>query len=181
MCAALEAGYRGIDTAVVYRFGLNGDIVDVMMCQRMSNINIIHPTGYVVLALRNHKTIADTLRETLPKLGLERKDLFITSKLGPKDHGGEKCQAAIDRALEELETDYLDLFLIHWPGVQGADVTSANNAVLRQESWKTMEENFKSGKLRAIGVSNYTLEHLHQLLEACEVVPHVLQVEVHPK
>lgn len=151
------------------------------MRQRMSNINIIHPTGYVVLALRNHKTIADTLRETLPKLGLERKDLFITSKLGPKDHGGEKCQAAIDRALEELETDYLDLFLIHWPGVQGADVTSANNAVLRQESWKTMEENFKSGKLRAIGVSNYTLEHLHQLLEACEVVPHVLQVEVHPK
>ena len=123
------------------------------------------------MALRNHKTIADTLRETLPKLGLERNDLFITSKLGPKDHGGEKCQAAIDRALEELETDYLDLFLIHWPGVQGADVTSANNAVLRQESWKTMEENFKSGKLRAIGVSNYTLEHLHQLLVEHPVLP----------
>ena len=134
-----------------------------------------------LICSRNHGTIAATLREILPKLGLERKNLFITSKLGPKDQGASKCQAAIDLALEELETDYLDLFLIHWPGVQGADVTSANNAVLRQESWKTMEENFKSGKLRAIGVSNYTLEHLHQLLEACEVVTHVLQVEVHPK
>ena len=180
MCAALEAGYRGIDTAAVYRFGLDGDIV-LLMFDLSQNEQHQYNWKYVVLALRNHKTIADTLRETLPKLGLERNALFITSKLGPKDHGGEKCQAAIDRALEELETDYLDLFLIHWPGVQGADVTSANNAVLRQESWKTMEENFKSGKLRAIGVSNYTLEHLHQLLEACEGVPQVLQVEVHPK
>ena len=117
----------------------------------------------------------------MPKLGLERRDLFITSKLGPKDHGGGKCQAAIDRALEELETDYLDLFLIHWPGVQGVDVTSSTNATLREESWRTLEENFKIGKLRSIGVSNYTLDHLHQLLEICHVVPHVLQVELHPK
>jgi len=146
--AGLEAGYRGIDTAAVYR---------------------------------NHSTIATSLRESLPKFGLERKDLFITSKLGPKDHGGEKCQAAIDRALEELETDYLDLFLIHWPGVQGVDVTSSTNAKLREESWRTLEENFKIGKLRSIGVSNYTRDHLHQLLETCQVVPHVLQVELHPK
>jgi len=148
LSAALEAGYRGIDTAAVYR---------------------------------NHGTIAASLRELLPKLDLERKDLFITSKLGPKDHGGEKCQAAIDRALEELETNYLDLFLIHWPGVQGVDVTSSTNATLREESWRTMEENLKTGKLRSIGVSNYTLNHLHQLLETCEVLPHVLQVELHPK
>jgi len=148
LSAALDAGYRGIDTAAVYR---------------------------------NHSTIAATLRESLPKLGLERKDLFITSKLGPKDHGGERCQAAIDRALEELETDYLDLFLIHWPGAQGVDVTSSTNATLREESWRTLEENFKIGKLRSIGVSNYTLDHLHQLLENCQVVPHVVQVELHPK
>ena len=80
-----------------------------------------------------------------------------------------------------METDYLDLFLIHWPGVQGVDVASNTNAILREESWKVLEENFKSGKLRSIGVSNYTLDHLHQLLETCEVVPHVLQVELHPK
>ena len=130
---------------------------------------------------RNHGTIAATLREILPKLGLERKNLFITSKLGPKDQGASKCQAAIDLALKELETDYLDLFLIHWPGVQGVDVASSTNAILREESWKVLEENFKIGKLRSIGVSNYTLDHLHQLLETCEVVPHVLQVELHPK
>jgi len=148
LSAALEVGYRGIDTAAVYR---------------------------------NHSTIAATLRESLPKLGLERKDLFITSKLGPKDHGAEKCQAAIDRTLEELETSYLDLFLIHWPGVQGVDVTSSTNSTLREESWRTLEENFKTGKLRSIGVSNYTLDHLHQLVDTCKVVPHVLQVELHPK
>ena len=113
---------------------------------------------------RNHGTIAASLREWLPKLGLERKDLFITSKLGPKDHGGDKCQAAIDRILEELETNFLDLFLIHWPGVQGVDVTSSTNATSREESWRTLEENFKTGKLRSIGVSNYTLDHMHQLL-----------------
>ena len=144
--------------------------------QRNTNVDYLRLTYH-----RNHSTIAAGLRESLPKLGLERKDLFITSKLGPKDHGGEKCQAAIDRALEELETDYLDLFLIHWPGVQGMEVTSSTNATLREESWRVLEENFRIGKLRSIGVSNYTLDHLHQMLETCQVVPHVLQVELHPK
>ena len=123
---------------------------------------------YQLSTHRNHSTIAATLRESLPKLGLERKDLFITSKLGPKDHGAEKCQAAIDRTLEELETSYLDLFLIHWPGVQGVDLTSSSNSTLREESWRILEENFKTGKLRSIGVSNYTLDHLHQLVDTCK-------------
>jgi len=148
LAAALEAGYRGIDTAAVYR---------------------------------NHKTIAATLQEELPRLALTRTSIFLTSKLGSKDQGRARCQAALELAMEELGTDYLDLFLIHWPGVQGVDVTSHTNRQLREESWQVLEENYKAGRLRSIGVSNYTVEHLNQLLDTCTITPHVVQVEVHPR
>lgn len=145
--AALEVGYRAIDTAAVYR---------------------------------NHKDIADSLNKHLSALNLERKDIFLTSKLAPKDHGAEGCKAGILKALQELNTDYLDLYLIHWPGVQKLDVDDPKNSILRLESWKVMEEFHKRGQLRSIGVSNYTVSHLEELLEHCDIVPHVNQVEIHP-
>ena len=145
--AALSLGYRGLDTASVYR---------------------------------NHNKIATTLTAALPRLGLTRSDLFITSKLAPLDHGTEKCRAAIKKILSDLQTDYLDLFLIHWPGVQKLEVQDPLNRVLRTESWRVLEEYYKRGVLRSIGVSNYTEAHLTDLLEHCQVVPHVLQTELHP-
>lgn len=145
--SALDAGYRAIDTASVYK---------------------------------NHAKIASTLREHLPKLGLSRKDIFITSKLAPKDHGTEKCEAAIRNILSDLETDYLDLFLIHWPGVQKLDVADPMNRTLRTESWKVLEKYYKQGTFRAIGISNYTMSHMKQLLSECEILPHVVQLELHP-
>ena len=145
--AALSLGYRGLDTASVYR---------------------------------NHNKIATTLTAALPRLGLTRSDLFITSKLAPLDHGTEKCRAAIEKILSDLQTDYLDLFLIHWPGVQKLEVQDPLNRVLRTESWRVLEEYYKRGVLRSIGVSNYTEAHLTDLLEHCQVVPHVLQTELHP-
>jgi len=145
--AALRSGYRGIDTAAVYR---------------------------------NHTEIANTLQDVLPTLNLERKDIFLTSKLSPSDQGRDKCFAAVERILDELKTDYLDLFLIHWPGVSRLDVSHQNNRKLRLESWKVLEEFHKSGILKCIGVSNFTVKHLEDLLENCQVVPHVNQVEIHP-
>jgi len=145
--SALNAGYRAIDTASVYK---------------------------------NHAKIASTLREHFPKLGISRKDIFITSKLAPKDHGTEKCEAAIRNILSDLETDYLDLFLIHWPGVQKLDVADPMNRTLRGESWKVLEKFYKQGIFRAIGISNYTLSHMKELLSECEIVPHVVQLELHP-
>ena len=114
---ALEAGYRGIDTAAVYR-------------------QPVTATTSLTTVPRNHRTIAATLQEELPRLALTRTSIFLTSKLGPKDQGRVRCQAAIELAMEELGTDYLDLFLIHWPGVQGVDVTSHTNRQLRKESWQ---------------------------------------------
>ena len=144
---AVSHGYRGLDTASVYK---------------------------------NHNKIANTLKEVLPRLGLSRSDIFLTSKLAPLDQGTERCRAAVRKILTDLNTDYLDLFLIHWPGVQNVDVQSPLNRTLRLESWRVLEEYYQEGKLRSIGVSNYTLDHLKDLLENCSVVPHVLQTELHP-
>ena len=129
---------------------------------------------------KNHAKIAKTLREYLPELGLTRRDIWITSKLAPKDHGEERCEEAIRSILRDLDTDFLDLFLIHWPGVQNVDVQSPVNSKLRLESWRVLEEYYQQGKFRSIGVSNYTAGHLTELLASCSVVPHVLQTELHP-
>ena len=129
---------------------------------------------------KNHAKIASTLRTVLPELGLGRQDIFITSKLAPKDHGTEKCEESIKNILRDLDTDYLDLFLIHWPGVQKLEMTDPRNKTLRSESWKILEKYHKLGILRSIGVSNYTLAHMKELLAECETVPHVIQLEIHP-
>ena len=129
---------------------------------------------------KNHAKIAKTLREYLPELGLTRRDIWITSKLAPKDHGEKRCEEAIRSILRDLDTDFLDLFLIHWPGVQKLEVTDPQNKILRQESWAVLERFYEEGKFRAIGVSNYTRSHLEELLSHCRVAPHVLQTELHP-
>lgn len=125
---------------------------------------------------RNEAHIAKALEE----LNVDRKSLFITSKLAPKDHGTEKAKAAVEKSLSELRTDYLDLYLIHWPGVQNCDPKSEKNKDLRLETWKVLEHFHKQGILKAIGVSNYEIPHLQELLARCEVRPMVNQIEVHP-
>jgi len=129
---------------------------------------------------RNHQDIALALDSVLPQLDLDRSDVFITSKLDPRDHGQEKCGPAIEKIMTELKVQYLDLFLIHWPGVRSLDVKNSNNRRLRSESWKVLEDFYKRGKLRSIGVSNYTETHMKELIEECDVLPHVQQIELHP-
>ncbi|KAK1154948.1 glyoxal reductase isoform X2 [Acipenser oxyrinchus oxyrinchus] len=129
---------------------------------------------------RNEGDIGRALKELLPRHGLTRPDVFITSKLGPKDHGSE-ARAACEVSLEQLGWGYLDLYLIHWPGKQGWQSEDLRNREVRRESWEALEEMYKSGRFRAIGVSNYTLTHLQELLGSCKVSPAVLQVEYHPR
>lgn len=129
---------------------------------------------------RNEKEIGECLKEFLPKYGLKREDIFITSKLGPKDHGRGKCREACLKSISDLDCEYLDLFLIHWPGVQGRKPEDSSNKQLRLESWRDIEELFSEGKIRAIGVSNFEQRHLEELLRECSVKPAVLQIEHHP-
>ncbi|MCI1575035.1 MAG: aldo/keto reductase [Weizmannia coagulans] len=130
--AALETGYRHIDTAMIYG---------------------------------NETYVGDAIRES----GVDRKEIFITSKVWNYDHGYEETKAAFQASLDRLGTDYLDLYLIHWPSPKYI------------ETWKAMEELYHEGKVKAIGVSNFQIHHLEDLLAHSEVVPVINQIETHPE
>jgi diketogulonate reductase-like aldo/keto reductase len=105
----------------------------------------------------------------LRKSGIKREDAFITTKLWNGDHGYETALRACDDSLKRLGLKYLDLYLIHWPVPE-----------VRNESWNALVRLLKDGKCRSIGVSNYTIRHLTELLDNSDVVPMVNQVEFSP-
>ncbi|KAM6909004.1 aldo-keto reductase [Xenentodon cancila] len=129
---------------------------------------------------QNEADLGRALRELLPKYGLVRGDVFITSKLGPKDQGEKAMEGAL-RSLSQLDLGYIDLYLIHWPGTQGLPVTDQRNPGNRAQSWARLEELHRQGNLKAIGVSNYTPAHMTELMQSCKIPPALLQVEFHPQ
>jgi len=134
--AALEVGYRHIDTAEMYR---------------------------------NEKGVGQGLRDA----GVDRGDVFITSKLNNGYHRPDDARRAFDATLSALGSDYVDLFLIHWPlpTLYDGDFVS---------TWNVLEEFAKDGQARSIGVSNFQVAHLQRLAEGSQTVPAVNQVEAHP-
>jgi 2,5-diketo-D-gluconate reductase A len=133
---ALQAGYRHIDTAEMYR---------------------------------NEKEVG----EAIAKSGLNREDVFVTSKLANGVHRPDDARRAFDASLQALGFDYLDLFLIHWPLPTRYDGDFVS-------TWRTLEEFYRDGRARSIGVSNFQPHHLRRLHEETEVPPAVDQIEVHP-
>ena len=107
---------------------------------------------------------------------IPRKELFLTSKVWKSDLGYEKTKKSVEESLERLQTDYLDLCLIHWPK---PDPESTDWKELDRGSWKALEELYHRGTVRAIGVSNFLPHHLEALMEAAEVRPMVDQLELH--
>ncbi len=132
--AAIEVGYRHIDTAQMYG---------------------------------NEKQVGEAVRAS----GVDRGELFVTSKLNNNKHAYDDALAAFDQTLADLDIDYVDLFLVHWPLPTVGDYT---------ETWKAMEKMYESGKVRAIGVSNFQPTHLNRLANETTITPAVNQVEVHP-
>jgi diketogulonate reductase-like aldo/keto reductase len=130
--AAVEAGYRSIDTAAIYG---------------------------------NEAGVGEAIRDT----GIDRDQLFITTKVWNSEQGYESTLQAFNESMKKLRLDYLDLYLIHWP-VKGK----------YKETWKALEKLYKDGYVRAVGVSNFHVHHLEDLLADSEVVPTVNQVEYHP-
>nr|WP_207203603.1 glyoxal/methylglyoxal reductase [Bacillus halotolerans] len=102
--------------------------------------------------------------------GVAREELFITSKVWNEDQGYDTTLAAFEKSLERLQLDYLDLYLIHWPGKDKY-----------KDTWRALEKLYKDGKIRAIGVSNFQVHHLEELLKDAEIKPMVNQVEFHPR
>ncbi|MGA8986875.1 aldo/keto reductase [Aeromicrobium sp.] len=133
--AALEIGYRHIDTAQMYG---------------------------------NEAGVGEAVRAS----GLDRAEVFVTSKLNNAFHAHDDAIKAFDESLERLGFDQLDLFLIHWP-LPGIDVDFV-------ETWKALEEIYRSGRAKSIGVSNFQPSHLRRLIQDTEIVPAVNQIEVHP-
>ncbi|EPP0902182.1 aldo/keto reductase [Listeria monocytogenes] len=101
--------------------------------------------------------------------GVPREEVFITTKVRASQLGYEATKAAFYASLEKLQLNYIDLFLIHWP-----------KTGLYNDAWRVMEELYESGKIRAIGVSNFLPEHLDQLLITAKITPMINQIEVHP-
>lgn len=114
---------------------------------------------------RNEADVGAAVRES----GLARDRIFVTTKLWNDDHGYDAALRAFDRSLAELGLEYVDLYLIHWPV-----------PAVRLQSWHAMETLLASGRCRAIGVSNFTVRHLEELLAHATVVPAVNQIELHP-
>ena len=110
--------------------------------------------------------------EAVARSGIDRCEVFVTSKLNNGFHRRDDALRAFDQSLADLGFEYLDLFLIHWP-LPGIDVDYV-------ETWKAMEEIYASGRCRAIGVSNFQAHHLRRLFSQAQVRPAVNQIEVHP-
>nr|XP_023023604.1 uncharacterized protein LOC111511820 [Leptinotarsa decemlineata] len=131
-------------------------------------------------AYKNEEDIGKALKELLPKYNLTRQDIFITTKLSPVDQG-EKAYEALEKSLKNLDCGYIDLYLIHWPGVRGVNLSDAEVSKRRDLSWQHLVRGKKNGLTRNIGVSNYKIRHLTELLNNDHGVrPAVNQVEWHP-
>ncbi|MEU7820031.1 aldo/keto reductase [Catellatospora sp. NPDC049133] len=132
---ALRAGYRSIDTAMIYG---------------------------------NEQGVG----RALSAAGVPREQLFVTTKLWNTDHEYDKALRAFDESLDRLGLDYLDLYLMHWP------VPSQDRYT---EAWRAMEKLYADKRVRAIGVSNFTVQTMSRLLDEFDVVPAVNQIELHPR
>jgi diketogulonate reductase-like aldo/keto reductase len=111
----------------------------------------------------------EDVRDGIAASGVPRGEVFVTTKLWNTDHGYDETLRACDASLERLGTDWIDLYLVHWP-VQK----------VRHQTWRAMERVLADGKAKAIGVSNYTVGHLEELLARAKEPPSVNQVELHP-
>lgn len=117
----------------------------------------------------NEADVGRALQRAIAEGRLQREDVFVTTKLWNSDHGYDRALKAFEHSMGELGLEQLDLYLIHWP-VKGG----------RRESWRALEKLLADGRVRAIGVSNYTRRHLDELLGHAKTAPAVNQIELHP-
>ncbi|WP_016697139.1 aldo/keto reductase [Actinoalloteichus spitiensis] len=129
-------------------------------------------TGYRSIDTAKAYSNESGVGQAVAESGLPREEIFVTTKLLNAEQGYDSALRAFDASMTELGLDYLDLYLIHWP-LPGRD--------LYVETWKAFERLYEEGRVRAIGVSNFTIDHLKRLFDETDIVPSINQVELHPK
>ncbi|RUS30793.1 aldo-keto reductase [Jimgerdemannia flammicorona] len=169
---ALEAGYRNIDTAACYA---NEESVGEAIRKRLVSSHFRASENYVMSSsLQSPPSpppLAQYMNYGIFHSGIPREEIWVTTKLWDDSHGYTNAISAFEFSLEKLGLDYVDLYLIHspYPGKK-----------LRTESWKGLEELHRKGLVKSIGVSNYGIHHLKELLSICTIKPVVNQIEVTP-
>lgn len=136
----------------------------------------------------NEKEIGQALHDAMAEGDIKREDLFVTSKLWNDSHAKEDVMPALEQTLKDLQLEYLDLYLMHWPVAQKKGVAMPNssedmislNDLPLEETWAGMEEAQMKGLVKAIGVSNFGKENLAKLIDKAEIAPSVNQIENHP-
>lgn len=134
-------------------------------------------TGYRYFDTASFYGTETYLGEAIRDSGIPRGEFFLTSKMWKDEMGYESTKKAFRLSLERLGTDYLDLYLIHWP-LPSADFQEWRQLDL--ETWRALEELYEEGRVRAIGLSNFLPHHIENILEHCKVRPMVNQIEFHP-
>mmetsp|Transcript_66806 Transcript_66806/g.206862 ORF Transcript_66806/g.206862 Transcript_66806/m.206862 type:complete len:414 (+) Transcript_66806:62-1303(+) len=155
-------------------------------------------SGHVVEALRAGYRLIDTAQvydneadvgAAIRASGVPRADVRVETKVWRSSHGYERTIKACNQSLRKLGLDYIDLYVIHWPGAKtgwplprGTICPKDWTPAMRNEgTWRAMEDLLEQGKVKAIGVTNYSMRHLKELLKTCRVKPMVNQVELHPR
>ena len=132
-------------------------------------VNYALKTGYRMIDTASFYGNEEGIGQGIKQSGIDRKDIFLVSKLWNDDHGYENTIKAFNKSLEKLQVEYLDLYLIHWPNK------------LNAETWRAFEYLYKQGKVKAIGVCNFKIGHLEELEKTAEIMPMVNQIELHPQ
>jgi len=146
----------------IHRAGAGQEVVEAMKCALNAGYRSIDAATYY----ENEHRVGEVLNEC----GIPREEIFLTSKVWNTDQGYHSTIRAFETSLEKMQTSYLDLYLLHWP-----------MGNLSLESWRAMEELYEMGKIRAIGVSNFLIHQLKDLMAHARIMPMVNQVEFHPE
>lgn len=145
----------------VYKVTDQSEIVEVVSAALKHGYRHIDTASFY----QNEEGVGKGIRDS----GISREDIFVTSKVWNDEQGYEETLEAFDNSLKRLGMDYLDLYLIHWPVARKF-----------KETWKALEKLYKEGRVRAIGVSNFHVHHLQDLMKDAEIKPMVNQIEYHP-
>ena len=143
-----------------YKLGEEQDVID--------RVKLALKIGYRQIDTASFYGNEEGVGKGIAQSGVDRKDIFLVTKLWNDDHGYEETINAFNKSIKKLGVDYLDLYLIHWPNK------------LNSETWRAFEDLYKEGKVRVIGVCNFKIGHLEELKKIAKIMPMVNQIEIHP-